>query len=96
MATEEQKKGRQLSLYNDFVAGFAKGLYELFGDSTLAMADTIGSELLAEMEQDLGVEITGETPQEILTKVERLLVDEYGLSQEATMTIADNKINMTM
>ncbi len=32
MATEEQKKGRQTRLFNDIIAGFAKGLYELFDD----------------------------------------------------------------
>ena len=94
MATEDQKKGRQMRLFNDIVAGFAKGLYELFDDSALAMADTIGSELLVEMEQELGLEIAGEDPQEILTEVERLLVDEYGMSKDATMTIEDDQISM--
>ncbi len=94
MATEEQKKGRQTRLFNDIVAGFAKGLYELFDDSALAMADTIGTELLVEMEDELGLEISGEDPQEILTEVERLLVDEYGMSKDASMTIEGDIINM--
>ena len=94
MATEEQKKGRQLRLFNDIIAAFAKGLYELFDDSALAMADTIGTELLVEMEQELGLEIAGENPQEILTEVERLLVDEYGMSKDAKMVITDDRIDM--
>ena len=94
MATEEQKKGRQLRIFNDIIAAFAKGLYELFDDSALAMADTIGTELLVEMEQELGLEIAGEDPQEILTEVERLLVDEYGMSKDASMTIDGDKIDM--
>lgn len=94
MATEEQKKGRQTRLFNDIIAGFAKGLYELFDDSALAMADTIGSELLVEMEQELGLEIAGEDPQEILTEIERLLIDEYGMSKDAKFTVKDGQIDM--
>ena len=40
MATMEEKKLRQLRLFNDLIFGFAKGLYDLFGDSALATVDT--------------------------------------------------------
>ncbi|MBN1260243.1 MAG: hypothetical protein JXB35_06140 [Anaerolineae bacterium] len=85
MATEEQKKVRQLRLFNDIIFGFAKGLYDLFGDSALATVDTIGEDILEEMEHELGLEIHGEDPQDILTEIERLLVDEYGLCTKATL-----------
>lgn len=94
MATDEQKKGRQLRLFNDILAGFAKGLYELFGDSALAIADSIGEEVLVEMEQELGLEIAGEDPQEILQEIERLLIDEYGMSKNAAFTILEHDIDM--
>ena len=87
MATMEEKKLRQLRLFNDLIFGFAKGLYELFGDSALATVDTIGEDILEEMEQDLGLEIQGESPQIILTEIERLLMDEYGLVKNARLEI---------
>jgi hypothetical protein len=95
MATEEQKKARQIRLFNDLIFGFAKGLYELFGDAALATVDTIGEDILQEMEHELGLEIQGENPEDILTEIERLLVDEYGLMKSARLTIADGKIDMT-
>jgi hypothetical protein len=94
MATMEQKKLRQLKLFNDLIFGFAKGLYDLFGDSALATVDTIGEDILEEMEHELGLEIHGETPQDILTEIERLLVDEYGLCKNARLVIEGDEIDM--
>jgi hypothetical protein len=81
----EQKKLRQLRLFNDLIFGFAKGLYDLFGDSALATVDTIGEDILEEMEHELGLEIHGEDPEDLLTEIERLLVDEYGLVKSARL-----------
>ena len=96
MATMEEKKLRQLRLFNNLIFGFAKGLYELFGDSALATVDTIGEDILEEMEHELGLEIQGEDPQTILTEIERLLVDEYGLVSKARLEIdpETHEINM--
>jgi hypothetical protein len=81
----EEKKLRQLRLFNDLIFGFAKGLYDLFGDSALATVDTIGEDILEEMEHELGLEIHGENPQEILMEIERLLEDEYGMVKSARL-----------
>ena len=96
MATEEQKKIRQLKLFNDLIFGFAKGLYDLFGDSAIATVDTIGEDILEEMEHDLGLEIHGEDPQDILTEIERLMVDEFGLVKSARLEMhpETHEINM--
>jgi hypothetical protein len=87
MATEEQKKERMVRLFNMIIAGMAKGLYDLFGDAALSVITPIGEELLEEMEQELGLEIHGENPQDLLTEIERLLMDEYGLFKEGTFEI---------
>ncbi len=79
MATMEEKKLRQLRLFNNIIYGFASGLYELFGDTALATMDDIGKGVLEDMENELGLEIAGEDPEDILTEIERLLLDEYGL-----------------
>lgn len=96
MATEEQKKARQLRLFNDLIFGFAKGLYDLFDDSAVAIAGTIGEDILEEMEHELGLEIAGEGPKEILTEIERLLVDEYGLLKDAKLIINEETHHIDM
>ncbi len=94
MATMEEKKLRQLKLFNDIIFGFAKGLYELFGDTAIATVDTIGEDILEDMEHELGLEIAGEDPKDILTEIERLMVDEYGLCKSAELVMEDNEIDL--
>jgi hypothetical protein len=87
MATEEQKKVRMIRLFNMIIAGMAKGLYDLFGDAAIGIVGPIGEEILEEMEHQLGLEIHGEDPQSILTEIERLLIDEYGLMKDGKIEI---------
>jgi hypothetical protein len=96
MATEEQKKARQLRIFNDIIAGFGEGLYDLFGDTAIATVDAIGEDILEEMEHELGLEIQGENPQDILTEIERLLVDEYGFLKSAKLEMhpETNEVDM--
>ncbi len=79
MATEEQKKSRQLKLFNTIIEGQAKGIYDLFGDSAQSITGPIGEEILEEMEREMGLEIQGENSADILTELGRIMVDEYGL-----------------
>lgn len=94
MATEEQKKMRLLKLFNDVVFGFGKGLYDLFGDSALATVDAIGEDIIEEMEHEMGLEIHGEDPQSILTELERILVDEYGLAKKMTLKVEEHEVDI--
>lgn len=95
MATMQEKKLRQLKLFNDIIYGFARGLYDLFGESAVATVDSIGEEILTDMEHELGLEIAGEDPKDILMEIERLLVDEYGMCKTADLVIDDKKIDLT-
>ena len=94
MATEEQKKARMLKLFNTIIFGFAKGLYDLFGDTALATVDSIGGDIIEEMEHELGLEIHGEDPETLLTELERLLIDEYGLAKSLRLEIKDHEIDL--
>jgi len=94
MATEEQKKARLLRLCNDILFGFGKGLYDLFGEASLATVESIGEDILEDMEHELGLEIHGEDPQSILTEIERLMVDEYGLVKNASLKISEHEIDL--
>ena len=96
MATEQQKKERQVHLFNTLIFGYSKGLYDLFGDSALATVDSIGESILAEMEHELGLEIQGVNAQDILTEIERLLLDEYGICKKARISIDGNEVGVTV
>jgi hypothetical protein len=94
MATEEQKKTRQMKLFNEVIFGLAKGMWELFGEGAFALSTEIGEEILEEMEHDMGLEIQGETPQDILTEIERIYVDEVGGALAADLKIKDDRIDV--
>ncbi|MBN1484193.1 MAG: hypothetical protein JXA37_05680 [Chloroflexia bacterium] len=95
MATEEQKQQARLQLLGTVLAGFITGLYKLFGDGAMATVDTIGQDVLKDMEHKLGLEIHGEDPQDILTELERLMIDEFGLLQDAKLVIEGGKIALS-
>ena len=94
MATEEQKKARQMKLFNEVIFGLAKGMWELFGEGAYATATEVGEEIIEEMEHDMGLEIHGENPQDILTELERIYVDELGGSKLAAIKIKDDRIDV--
>ena len=60
------------------VAGMAKSLYELFGGTAFATMNEVGKELLGIMESEMGLEIAGEDPKDVLTEIGRIFEDEYG------------------
>jgi hypothetical protein len=91
----EEKKLRQLKLFNEVIFGFAKGLYDLFGDTAVATVDTIGEDVMEDMEHQLGLEIAGEDPKDILMEIERLLIDEYGMCKTADLVIDGGEIDLT-
>ncbi|NOZ95666.1 MAG: hypothetical protein GXP47_13155 [Acidobacteria bacterium] len=94
MATEEQKKERMRRLFNDIIFGYGKGLWDLFGEASQATAETIGEDILEDMERELGLEIHGENPQALLTEIERLIIDEYGMVKSARLEISDHEVDI--
>jgi len=95
MATMQEQKQRQLKLFNNIIYGFASGLYDLFGESALATMGNIGEGVLQDMENELGLEVDGENAEDILTEIERLLVDEYGLVDTIEFTKEGQDVSLT-
>lgn len=94
MATEEQKKIRQVKLFNEVIYGLAKGMWDLFGEGSYATVTEVGEGIVEGMERDLGLEIQGEAPQDILTELGRIYVDEVGGSKLADFKIKDDRIDI--
>lgn len=94
MATEEQKKKNLLKVFNIAMYGMIDGLWDLFGESSFATINSIGDKILSALEQDAGLEIAGESPEDILMEVVRLLVDEVGTMSDGNVTMDGNKVSM--
>ncbi|RME42112.1 MAG: hypothetical protein D6796_14910 [Caldilineae bacterium] len=96
MATEEEKKRNLARLNAMIIYGLEKGLWDLFGESALATTNTVGEGMLAILEKTMGLEIAGEDPQDILTEIGRLFVDEFGIATRFDMEKAGEDVNFTV
>ena len=94
MATEEQKKERLLKVFNIGMYSMISGLWDLFGESSFATAQSIGDRILSTMEKESGLEIQGENPQDIIQEITRLLVDEVGTMSDGKLTMDGNNIRL--
>ncbi len=94
MATEEEKKRNLARINAMIIYGLEKGLWNLLGESALALSTTVGTGMLEQMEQSMGLEIAGEDPQDILTEIGRIFVDEIGIATNFDLTKEDDSIAM--
>jgi hypothetical protein len=94
MGTEEQKKKNLLKVFNIAMYGMVNGLWDLFGESSFATINSIGDKILSALEQDAGLEIAGETPEDILLEVVRLLVDEVGTMSDGSVKMDGKKVSI--
>ena len=95
MASETEKKDRLLKIFNIAMFGLIEGIWDLFGEASFATINSIGDKLLRVIENEIGFEVKGETPKEILTEINALLVNEIG-TMEAGMVIMDESGKVSM
>jgi hypothetical protein len=50
--------------------------------------------MLEVLEHQMGLEIEGEDPQDILTEISRIFVDEYGIAQDVVLTQQDDTVTL--
>ncbi len=94
MATEEEKKRNLARINAMIIYGLEKGLWDLLGESALAMSALIGRGMLEIMEKTMGLEIAGEEPQDILTEIGRIFIDEIGIATKFEITKVDNSVEL--
>ncbi len=96
MATEEKKKQNMLRLTQLALAALSSSVWDTLGDSSFALANSIGDQILEMFEKEMGLEIAGESPEAVVHEVERIFVDEFGFAREIAVTMLDggNKIEL--
>lgn len=90
MATEEQKKRQLVKIFSMMIQGLASGIYDLFEDSAYALMKTVGKDILDIMQKEMGLEIEGEDPGEVLNELLRIWVDEIGFFDDAKVVEIEN------
>jgi hypothetical protein len=94
MATEENKKANALRLSNLTLFGLTAGVWDYLGESSFAISDGIGSHVLELMEKEMGLEIAGESMENVLEEMQRLFVDEFGIAEKITHEVDGKVIKM--
>ncbi len=94
MATEMEKKQRLLKVFNIAIYGLIEGLWDLFGESSFATINSVGDSILETMERETGLEIAGESPEDILIEVTRLLVDEIGTMSAGRLVMDGDQVSI--
>ncbi len=96
MATEEEKKRNLARMNAMIIYGLEKGLWDLFGESALATTNTVGEGMLEILEKNMGLEIEGEDPQDMLTEIGRIFVDEYGIATDFDIVKNGDSVEMSV
>lgn len=96
MATEEEKKRNLARINAMIIYGLEKGLWDLFGESAMATTNAIGEGMLTLLENSMGLEISGEDPQDMLTEIGRLFIDEFGIASQFDITKTGDDVDFTV
>ena len=92
MATEKEKTEKVMELEWLTIYGLALGMWELFGESSFAATKIIGDLILSRMEMESGLEIQGESLENILIELQRLLSDETSLFESGNTVLENDRI----
>jgi hypothetical protein len=82
MATEDQKKENRLRLTNMALLSLASSTWDTLGESAFAFSGPMGDHVLEIMEKEMGLEIAGEDPENVMTEIGRIFVDEFGFCSD--------------
>jgi hypothetical protein len=82
MATEEKKKENRLRLTNMALLSLASSTWDTLGESSFAFSGAMGNHILEIMEKEMGLEIAGEDPMDVMTEIGRIFVDEFGFCSD--------------
>ncbi len=81
MATEQKKLENQTRIGQMILIALAAAIWDFVGESAAALGNQIGEEILNLLEKEMGVEIAGEKPEDVLTELGRVVVDELGFAK---------------
>jgi hypothetical protein len=82
MATNDDKKRNMVRILQLTLVGVAKGVWDFVGETSLALSLSIGNTILDLLEKEMGLEISGGNPKEVLQEIGRICVDEFALATE--------------
>jgi hypothetical protein len=96
MATEDAKAANYTRMMELMVGGLTMGIWEMVGESSNTLSPGIGQQILGMVEKQFGMEIAGEKPEDLMTELGRIFIDEMGFAKDVKVERKDNFINVVM
>ncbi|MBD3289908.1 hypothetical protein GF337_13965 [candidate division KSB1 bacterium] len=92
MATDTEKTANKLRLTQLALTGLTKGVWEFVGETAFALTPVIGEDILKILEKEMGLEIHGENPEDVINEISRLFVDEFGCAESIDVNVEGDNI----
>ena len=96
MATDDKKMENQLRLMGMTMRGVALGIWNVVGETAVSLGAPIGDQTLEVLEKEMGLEIGGEKPEDVLTEIGRLFVDEFGFAERVDVDSSSGSVSMVV
>jgi starvation-inducible outer membrane lipoprotein len=96
MAAEEESNKKLMRLMSLMIAGMAKGLYEMFGESAFAVMSETGKSILEILEKEMNLKVDGKEPSEVLNAIGRIFADEMGFVDSFAVSREGNRLTVTV
>jgi hypothetical protein len=96
MATDPEKILHRARLWGLVAIGMTQGIWDMVEESAASLSPSIGETVLGEFERQLGLEIAGEKPEDLLVELGRIFVDEYGYASEAKVEHTNEIIRVSL
>jgi hypothetical protein len=96
MLTDVDKANERARLWGYCVFGMTMGIWDMVEEASAAITPVVGAQLLGLLEKQLGLEIAGEKPEEVLTELSRIFIDEFKYASSAVVEREGNKIKVSM
>lgn len=95
MANDEQKINNRLRLTDMTLLSLSTSVWDMLGETSFVFGGDMGSKILSMMEKEMGLEIAGETPKDVLMEVSRIFVDEFGFASNIDIEVhSDNEFEV--
>lgn len=96
MATEVEKVTHRARLWGLVSIGMTLGIWDMVQESAVSLSPVIGKVILQEIEKNLGLEVAGERPEDMLIELGRIFVDEFAIATEVRVENANNGLQATL
>lgn len=94
MTLDSEKTEKKLRMISLALQSLTKGVWEFVGETATALTQVMGDDILKILEQDMGLQIQGKKPEEVLNQIGRIMVEKFNVIDNYECHQDDHKITI--